>query len=70
MTLNQLIEKAGMARVCKGNSLVVSLSVAQEAVKAEREACARVCDEMIPAGDPLYLVFKSFADNIRNRGEK
>ena len=47
--------------LCKGR--------VEAAVKAEREACAKVCDVVMPGDEYLTAVINSFADTIRARGQ-
>jgi len=42
--------------------------VAEEAVKQEREACAKLCEDM-PADPSIRLLCKAFADAIRDRSK-
>ena len=42
----------------------------EAAVKAEREACAKVCDVVIPGDEYSTALINSYADDIRARGEK
>ena len=37
---------------------------------AEREACAKVCDVVIPGDEYSTALINSYADDIRARGEK
>ena len=39
-------------------------------IAAEREACAKVCDVVIPGDEYSTALINSYADDIRARGEK
>jgi len=62
--------KEGWRFCAEGQHTTQFCGLAEEAVLAEREACAKLCEEKETYGDPVQCWLDDCAASIRARGDK